>query len=266
MSCGTGGLACGACTAGKTCSKSSNACVTWCGRQALPSGVAATDYQCVDFDSGLPPTTTWARTTTATATLMLSTMTSSSSPNALQTVAPAPNGVDRVSRDAYLQWTTPGTPTTIKSLSVSAAISPVVPTFSPAWTDEVEVLCIGLDSAGIESRVCLAYTYNANKAWNISYTGLFVYYQYFLGDAGYTDECAVAGNFGTNLWTNAELRIDMATGAINAIIDGASSPCLPSVAPLPNTSAFFKVGSLSGAYVDSAWSAHFDNVIAFVRR
>ncbi|HMI88771.1 MAG TPA: hypothetical protein VK550_32050, partial [Polyangiaceae bacterium] len=265
-SCGTGGMMCGQCAAGKSCSKSNNACVTWCGTKAIPSGVAAADYQCVDFDVGLPAQSTWARVTAATGTLALSTTKASSPPNSLQTVAPAPDGVNQVPREGYLQWTVPGTASTIKSVSVAAAINPVVPSFSPAWTDEVDVLCVGFPGSGITSRACLAYTYASNKPWNTSYTGLFVHYTYFLGDAGYTGECAVAGNFGTNLWTNAELRIDMTTGTIDALIDGASSPCTTQMAPSPDTQAFFNVGSLSGTYVDFAWSAQFDNVIAFLRR
>jgi hypothetical protein len=259
-------MACGSCAAGKTCSKSNNACVTWCGTKTIPSGVAAADYQCIDFEPGLPAQTTWARMTATTGTLMLSTTRASSAPNALQTVAPAPDGVNQVPREAYLQWTVPGTASTIKSISVSAAISPVVPAFSPSWTDEVKLLCVRFPGSGIESRVCLTYTYGANKPWSQMYTGLLVNYQYFLGDAGYTDECPVTGNFGTNLWTNAELRVDMTTGTIDGILDGVSSPCPTQVAPSPDTQAFFQVGSLSGSYVDFAWSAHFDNVVALVRR
>ena len=231
----------------------------------MPTGVAAADYQCVDFEDGLPSPTTWAQTIVATGTLALTAARAVTPPNGLQTVAPAPSGPDETPREAYLQWTAPGTTVTVKNISVAAAISPVTPGFSTAWTDQVDLLCAGFPS-NIESEACLAYTNAANKPWNGSYTGLFVYYQYFQSDQAYFGECAVSGAFVTNMWTNAELRVNATTGLVEAVIDGVVSSCTTAVVPTADTLGFVRVGSQSGTYVPNPWSAYFDNVVAFVRR
>jgi hypothetical protein len=74
-SCGTGGSTCAPCLPGTVCNTSGQ-CVpppTWCALQTIPSGVAVTDYQCIDFDTGLPATNTWAQTQVQAGSLSLRT-------------------------------------------------------------------------------------------------------------------------------------------------------------------------------------------------
>ena len=72
---------CMSCGAGKKCN-GSGGCInkTWCDDQAVPSGVNATDFQCVDFDSGSLPTA-WSLKQAASGTGTVSPIQASSAPN-----------------------------------------------------------------------------------------------------------------------------------------------------------------------------------------
>jgi hypothetical protein len=266
--CGTGGVTCGACATGRTCSKSASACVSWCGRQAIPSGVAASDYQCVDFEEAAFPPPQWTRAVIAPGSLAVTNTRASSVPNSLNSTCPlTPAGTGR----ATIDWAPPASGANVTSVSVAAALNPVTPSFDLGWPDYMDLLCVAFTNE--YSYACLTYTYaNSGTLFQTTpYTGLFLRFQYTIIDAIYTEECPVTASFTSNVWTNAELRVNAGTGVVEAIVNGTTSSCGSRMPPVPSTAPMIWVGSKahwsrSTTDGDDDWTTFFDNVVVAVRR
>src|SRR5690349_11510429 len=127
MVCGKGGAACSACASDKYCS-GSGACdlKTWCHSQAIPTGVSPQDYQCVDFDIGMPPSNVWVPTLQGPGCrLELATDQVQSVPNSLYALSFPTDATDPAPPQpiADLRWTMSGG--VVSAVSVITDIYPV---------------------------------------------------------------------------------------------------------------------------------------------
>ena len=154
----------------------------WCATQARPAGVVAADYQCLDFESGLPPVTTWAPLLVGTASRSITTARASSLPQSLLTTQSGGTGTTR--QEARLQWHNVGA-MGVTSVSIFADINPVnFPGVVPPWTGSIDLLCISFGSG----EGCLSYTRGADLSFADGYTGYFIEHQYTGGPA-YQFQC-----------------------------------------------------------------------------
>jgi hypothetical protein len=92
---------------------------------------------------------------------------------------------------------------------------------------------------------------------------LFVHWD-FVGGPAVFEECEVSLNFDFNLWNTLELRIQ-ADGTIAVFVNGESdvNPCMGIFSA--DTTADIAIG-LNANATSSAWTVHFDNVVAMVKR
>jgi hypothetical protein len=152
------------CPAGNFCN-SSRTCQlqTWCTSQKAPDGIAAADYQCLDFDTGLPSTQFWVpASVTQFGSLGLMTNRVRSAPNALEAfvqnadeldpTAPAPSRI--------LYWTVGGTP---RLLTIVTDIYPLQPHgFGNGY---VSYICLAF---GGSRQACLSYAVPPDLSPNAS--------------------------------------------------------------------------------------------------
>jgi hypothetical protein len=243
---------------------------TWCKTQTIPSGVLASDYQCLDFDSGNFPPAGWTQNVVSPGSLMRTNTRFFSSPNSFQssvTLQDLGNG------RSSIDWTTTASGAALKSVTVNGMLNPLTPMFAAGWPDIVDLMCIAIGDEW--TYACLSYTYGStNRTWTTSaYTGLFIRYRYIVQDAGYIGECPVSGNFVSGIWQNVELKLDMASGDVTATIEGVGSTCNPDhmAAPAPSTLPFVWLGSWASEYRpagtgQAGWTTFYDNVVVTVRR
>ncbi|MDP9002726.1 MAG: hypothetical protein M3O46_21770 [Myxococcota bacterium] len=254
--CGTAGATCSTCAPGNTCQ--GGVCgppPTWCGQQAIPSGVAAADYQCVDFDKGLPPTTTWGQTQAQGGTLSLSTALASSAPTSLLTSVPAATDAT-TSGTASLSWTDIGA-TAVTGATVTAAINPVaVGGLLAPWTGSISILCVTFN-ASPSSHACLEYTINASSARELDIVYALV------NGAAVAGKCVVAGAFTPGLWN--QVSLSWAASGVSATVSGTTTPC-GVVGPPPTTSATATFGPAASAVTSVGWSVYYDSVVAYMQR
>jgi hypothetical protein len=229
----------------------------WCTTQARPAGVAAADYQCLDFEGGLPPTGTWAPISAGVTSRMLTNARASSLPQSLLTGTSGATGTAR--QEARLEWQNVGS-TGVSSLSIAADINPVnFAGVAPPWTGSIDLLCVGFGSA----EACFSYTRGADLSFADGYTGYFIDHT-FSGGPAYQRQCQLTGNLTANLWTRVELRLTRNPATIQVFIAGASAgQCSAGVLDDTVTAATF--GQI--AFPDTpGWTVYYDNVIAVVRR
>jgi hypothetical protein len=119
------------------------ATATWCDSQAKPVGISASDYRCVDFDSGLPDTAVWTPSL-QTGTMALTTTEAKSAPNSLHFDCAEGQG-------AVLSTDLVGG-STVTAVTVTTEFSPLSwPALPPPWGLGAEVLCVEVGG----SRDCL---------------------------------------------------------------------------------------------------------------
>ena len=161
-SCGTGGNTCRACSAGQKCG-GSGSCVTatWCDMQAVPSGVAAGDYQCLDFDTGMPSSGVWVPEIRESGILQLVSDQVSSVPNSLRAFVGAYQN-DLPPDLAHLTWRTTGN--LISAVTVTSDVL-VTETFGNFPNGYVDYLCVTLGG----TKGCLSYRYPGTDAFAITF-------------------------------------------------------------------------------------------------
>ncbi|HEX6243250.1 MAG TPA: hypothetical protein VFZ61_20190, partial [Polyangiales bacterium] len=164
-------------------------CKRWCEEQTRPSTVAATDYQCLDFEQGLPPTTSWTRSTTDTTKLNVSNARAFSTPNSLFSTNPG-----------GLTWSFTG-PTPVTSVSFSASINPASPPTVLAEPPEIELVCIRVGESDSLVEQCIHYTSKNSIDGVPEYTGLFLTTMIISG---------AATQFVSPLYSNAAMKIPLA--------------------------------------------------------
>jgi hypothetical protein len=258
--CGTcGTYVCSADKTSVTCNDpgTTNSCPTWCTTHPAPAGVVAADYQCVDFDNGMPSASVWAPAMTGSGALSRSNARASSPSYSLSTSVNAGS-----SDSATLTFDDVGS-TPIKSISVTAKLDPVssVPVVPPSG--DIPLLC--LDSGG--NRTCLYYTVNGTDPSGADgYTGLYIYWVY-VGGAAVAGQCPLSvTNLTSNLWNTVELDATLATGAITVLINGTSvaASCLADFSN--DTVAKITVGPSTNSSNAFGWVGYYDDIQVSVRR
>lgn len=253
----TGGVATGGVSTGGAATGGS---APWCATQTIPSGVVAADYQCVDFDSGLPPVSTWPRTLTNSGTMQLTTVRAASSPNSLAVSVP---GADTFQTQgaATATWNVVGA-NPISRVALWASLSPPqVAGPMPDWTGYVSLLCVAFGYG----EACLIYTRGADLIESgVAYTGYALSLMYSGGPA-YRNYCAVTGTMTPNIWTRVELRVTKGSSStVQVFFNGTeAAKCTSTFGD--DTVAKFTFGEEASS-VMSAWTMHYDNIVAAVSR
>jgi hypothetical protein len=234
---------------------------TWCQTQATPTGVTTADYQCIDFDTGMPPTATWAQTLTNSGTMARTTTRASSAPDSLS--ASVPSAADYTTAgSATLSWQDVGS-TPIGTIAVSASLSPVtVGGVASAWTGSVSLMCVAFGSG----QACLSYTYGSTNLsfQSTAYTGYYIAWLYSGGPATRQD-CAITGSLTANIWTRVDLRVDSATDTITVQFAGTTvGSCAGAFGA--DTVSTTTVGPKAYATTTYAYNLYYDNVVAYILR
>lgn len=255
--CGSGAtLSCwppGSCCDASECSNNfaciEGACRSFCEQQTRPDGVAAADYQCLDFDTStvLPWTTSVSSGSAAT------TMTTVYSlPRSFESSYSAANG------RGQMTWDTPGG-LDITGITVSMRIRPVrPPPVQPPYEGGMSLLC--LDSPGFSQ--CLAYT-NLGTLYGSSgpienYTGYYIHSELSSG-AFLTVESPLSGNLNWDAWNT--LSFDARSGG-RVLFNGEDAGAA-GAARGTTTKVTLGVSNNLGA---SSFTTYYDDVIVSVSR
>jgi hypothetical protein len=215
---------------------------TWCSEQARPVGVAAGDYACADFDTGIPSQAPWSTVETKE-NLSLFTDAAKSLPNSLRV-----NAIGGA-RGALVFTAVGGS--AVKSVQVSAELNPVPwPAWPPPWEQGARLLCAEVGGA----RNCLMFEHgNGGDRVYVETTGCTVATQQ-------TCDIPVLPKAGD--WTRVELAVS--AGSVQVAFNGVSV--------LPKCDAAFCTGTKATASVgleepgSSGYGVRYDNVqIAVVR-
>ena len=227
----------------------------WCTQQAIPAGVAAADYACVDFDDAkLPSGGGWTSVIASGGTSAVTTQHASSLPDGWQTGVGTGDG-----SKAALAWHAAGAQP-IASLTVAADISPIASQgVSPPWTGSVSLLCVAFGLA----RTCLQYTAGQDTGFATGYTGYYLTMEY--DGAGATASISQVFGFSqAGLWTRIQMQITASSKQIQVTFPGATNAAVTGNFD-PDTAVDVTVGpETSGA--TSGWSGYLDNVVIDVAR
>lgn len=253
----TGGVATGGTT---TATTATGGAAAWCATQPRPTGVAAADYQCVDFDNGLPPIATWPRTLTNSGTMQLTTARAASAPNSLVVTVP---GADtfQTQATATATWSVTGAEP-ITRVSLWASLSPPqIAGPTPDWTGYVSLLCTSFGYG----EACLLYTRGADVIDSgVPYTGYLLSLMYTGGPA-FFNFCAVTGTMTPNIWTRVELRVTKGSASTVQVFFNGTEAAKCTSTFSDDTVAKFTFGE-EASYVMPGWTMHYDNIAAAVYR
>jgi hypothetical protein len=235
------------CAAGGTC-----VAKTWCELRTVPAGVAAADYQCLDFDVGLPGAP-WTQSNAGEGVLMTSTTQASSAPNSLF----ASTGRDDGSDTHALRATSTGA-AAITSISIAADIYPrVIEGLYQPWDPTVtaQVLCVSPASR----RYCLSYIIGDHP----DHVGLVFEQWAFDGGVSFLT-CPVLMDPAEGVWSRVELRVATGTDP-QVLVNGsvrATADCNMRMGPGTSTTA--QVGMVNNG--KAGWSIYIDNTELVVSR
>jgi hypothetical protein len=235
-----------------------NMCPTWCTNQAIPSGVATSDYQCVDFDNGLPSSSTWPQTLSGSGALSRSTAAADSAPDSLSASL---SGSDD---SAIMTWNDVGS-TAVKSYSVSVAINPNSNLVHGSGGN-VDLLCVNTGS----NSTCLYYTNGGMDAnGNTGFTGISAFSGYN-GNSVYNGPCELSVTSLTpSLWNTVEIDMTiptgtgLQTGTGQILINGTVASSCAGV--FANSTTLNVVVGPEAYSASFGWSGYFDNIVAAVK-
>jgi hypothetical protein len=233
---------------------------TFCDGVALPPDVAPADFQCLDFDQGLPDAALWVPNLTNSGEVTLASDRASSLPHSMLASVPEAASFGEEAR-AHLEWSNLGGDT-VASATLGFEMNPsAVGGVSDPWTGSVSFGCV--DVGGLVA--CIHYTFGSDRAFADDYTGLFVEWRFLGGGPIAFDECELSQDFAVNVWNDFELRVE-STGDIFVTVNGvlASDACSGSING--DTVADYAIGLESTSVTDLGWSLHFDNVTAATTR
>jgi hypothetical protein len=227
-------------------------CKRWCEEQTRPTGVLAADYQCLDFEQGLPPMTAWTRSTSDTTKLNSSAARAFSAPNSLLSTEPG-----------QLTWSFTG-PTPVTGVSFSASINPASPPSLLAEPPEIELVCIRVGEADSIVEQCIHYTNKAPLDGVAEYTGLYLTTMIISGAATQFVSPLYANvatktplAYTPNIWNTLTVTMDSQLRVqVNSQVATASGGVGP-----PNTVGRVQIGS-TGYPLNVYW----DNVVVSVKR
>jgi len=156
---------------------------------------------------------------------------------------------------ATLAWTNVEA-TNIQGITVSAQINPSSPGGGvyPAWTGDVDVLCVKFNSQ--DSKACLQYVYGSPTKLRINWV--------FIPGAAAQGFCDVP-LWTYNTWNAVQLSL-AANGVSTVVLNGATTTCMPTLTVGPDTSASITVGPQAFSVTNFAFTAYYDDVLAYVSR
>jgi hypothetical protein len=234
------------CGASQKCS-GGGACVaaTWCGTQAAPSGVLAGDYQCLDFDTGMPPAGIWVPRVEQTGVLELVIDQVRSVPNSLRSVIWAPN--PELPPDiAHLTWSESGNLVSSVSLATDAYFRETYVGYPNGYAD---LMCVTIGG----TKACLSYRYPNADVFAIT----------FPGTGPSVPFCSVTAMVFWNQWNRIELTLAN-TGVATLNMSGTIMTCASGSA-ISSGATSVQIGAES---VSPGYSAEvrLDNLISYIRR
>jgi hypothetical protein len=246
--CGKSGAACAPCESGKYCD-ANGACLTstWCKTQAIPSGIAAADYQCLDFDTGMPSTNIWMPTVKGeSGTLELVTDQVRSVPNSLHSVAWTTNPELFPSDVAHLTWRASGNLISAVTLATDAYFTETYGGYPNGYND---YLCVTMGG----TKACLSYRYPNRDIFAITFPTL----------SSPVPVCDVTVLIEYLKWSHVEMTLSN-TGVVTLSVNGAPMTCSSGVA-ISSGASSVQIGAESIS--PNNWGdIRVDNVITYVRR
>jgi len=244
------------CGTGQLCSN--HQCSFWCGTQTRAANVAAADYQCMDFDTGLPASP-W--TYSDAASTKLDTSRAATAPNSLR-AAEVENG------NGVLTWNFTGA-TPASSITFAAQISPDA--HSNLLPDPVtaDLVCLTIGY----THACLSYGFKAsiltNDADSNNYTGLYLSWSTNNpSGAAFTEDCALRAPGGGNMdfqagvWNDTVFKINRSDGSMNVTIGGKTATPVCKGGFDTDTNGQVRYG----LYPGWQWAVNYDNVVVSVAR
>ena len=234
-----------------------------CETQTRPSGVAANDYACLDFDEGSLPPSGWTSSNAASGSTSLSTTRFLSGARSLTSTVQAESSV---TGDAgRLRWTSPDG-NTLSSASVTAHINPgaLLP-FQVIWSGDVELLCI----LGADTDVCVSYVPSSaedrNQNVQRGFAGLMLR-EFYHGTIGVwtTNYWTLSPGWAGNVWNKIELVCSGASLDCRVLLNNTQIGAAGFLGA--NSRVTVDVGVHANATTDRAYTANFDNVTVSVKR
>jgi hypothetical protein len=213
--------------------------------QTIPSGIAASDYQCVDFDTGMPPSNVWTPTVRETGVLELVTDQVRSVPNSLHSVVWAGAAGSVLQDIAYLTWSASGGIVSAVTVETDAYIKE---TYGGHPNGYVDFQCVTLGG----TKACLSYRYPYGDIFSITFpkTGPAVPF------------CDVSPLISYQQWSRFELTLSNA-GIATLNVNGTSVTCSTG-AEISSGASSVQIGAES---ISGNWGEiDLDNLIAYVRR
>lgn len=240
------------CATGLSCI--SGSCQSYCDQRSAPTGVLASDWQCLDFDRSA--TLPWPATTQS-ATAATTTSPAYSLPRSFESSYSGAAGATR----GTIAWTATG-PTNITKMTVSMRVNPErLATPTPPFSGRIDLLC--LTSSGFKE--CLSYT-NLDTLYPITgspisnYTGYFVHIE-LTGGAAFLYDCQLSGSLTWNSWNTVQFDA-VNNGAVR--FNGTNvGQCADEVS---DTAATVAVGLWQNGSTAAGWGVYYDNIEVTVER
>ena len=230
---------------------------TWCELQTRPTGVAASDYACADFDdSAALPGSPWVAETAGDGTIAASTTRFASSPRSARSFVASESTTGAAADRGRLTWTAVGS-TPVSRVSLSARINPTLPSsVGDTYSARVTLLCV----SNAARSFCLS------KVNYSGYTGLLLFEERF--DVGVTIAAcgpATAVELNSNLWNT--LTLTVSSSALSVTVNGAAfdtGDC--SLRLTGDTAVTASIGHRAHATTASGLTAYYDDIVVAVER
>jgi hypothetical protein len=250
--CGTcGTYACSSNELSIVCSQPATCPSTWCTSQSAPSGVSASNFQCVDFDNSMPSSSIWVPSGSPSR----STGEADSSPDSLAT---------SVSGNSFaassLTWTDASS-SAAQSVTLSFAFYPTATASSPAANmSQINLACIQTGS----NQTCLYYALNGmDSEGDPGFSG---YSSFSFYEGAATDVCGLATQPNANAWNTVQIAItDISggTGIVEVSLNGSvASVCTGQFGSTASSTSTVTIGPVPAGTSPPAygWSGYFDNI------
>ncbi len=223
---------------------------TWCDTQTPSAGVAATDFQCLDFETAVPPEV-WVPTVTGAATLSETSERAFSPTTSLRSFVPdAELFADRTV--ATRAWSSVGA-AEVTGVRVAMQINPVgLNGVTPPWDGSIILACIEFG----DGSACLHYT-RSDPSLSLPWS--------FVGGPAFGGECVVNGSLDFDLWNAVELIVDSDDG-VQVLIDGVEATVNCTASFGVDTAASVIIGLQSRQATYDGWTVYFDDVVAETSR
>ena len=224
---------------------------TWCDTQTPSVGVAAADFQCLDFETEVEAAV-WVSEVTGTATLGTSTEKAFSPATSLRSFVPdAAAFADRTV--ATLAWSNVGA-SAVAGVRVAMQINPAgFGGLTPEWDGSIALVCVEFGSGS----ACLHYTRTGPATLFLPWS--------FVGGAAIGGQCPVSGALQVDLWNQVELIVG-SDSSVRVLLNGveATTDCTASFGA--DTVANVTVGLQSRQTTYDGWTVHFDDIVAETER